>query len=770
MGSICGPGRYKTNRANFYISDEDYLGKDLIFTYKGLNSSTPLEKLLLSNKKILNINNSTSFLDPNRYYKKQVPPASSEPFEDKEFPPNQNSLLYITESDKENVTDEEIDGLKQLHWEKARTLFRTNNYVLYDTIDVDDVKQGSLGNCYFLSVLSTLASSPELYDKVFIDKEKTDNNCYRVRLLIKGIPKIVVVDDFFPADIKNGFAFAMSGRRELWVQILEKAWAKINKSYARTIAGLPSEAFSVLNEAPCVTYFHKRYTPSQLWAKLKREKAKGYYLATNTTAMTPEDEKKLGLVSGHAYSITNLYEFELPNNAPNSAHKNQPKEKQYLRLIQLRNPWSYYEWLGNFHDKSDKWNIIPNLRQKVGLINKDDGLFFMDFNDFLQYYPYTYVLNYKKNYSYNFKKVHQESSYHMSVAKIEINQEMQVKIGVHLKQERFYSKVPNYRLQAARIIIAKYIPETKKHIFVGSEFGANDVLYAELEHKLDKGTYHIFTNIYWPYDTPITYTISTYSQYPLDILEANRDEISSNYLEDILIYYLDQNVKKNVLNNTIYYQFSDVDNNTGFFMFLLTNNSNNKYIFRGTFTYFGAEMINTEYIQLREYEPKQNKLKIDYLKDTIECPLMPNERKLILWRKTKNPYECKISFIQKKLFQYKEGVFNIKNMSLYESIRNVYHELKINKINEDIEYTEVELNDKICLVFRNVTKTKKNYLIEMEFELTNLVVDEEMSDNFYFLILNCEQCSVIQLKKINPDEKFDFKFTYSYGIVSKSKN
>ena len=87
-----------------------------------------------------------------------------------------------------------------------------------------------------------------------------------------------------------------------------------------------------------------------------------------------EDEKKLVLVIGHAYSITNLYEFELPNNDPNPAHKNQTKEKQYLRLIQLRNPWSYYEWLGNFHDKSDKWNIIPNLRQKVGLINKDDGL------------------------------------------------------------------------------------------------------------------------------------------------------------------------------------------------------------------------------------------------------------------------------------------------------------------------------------------------------------------------------------------------------------
>ena len=298
-------------------------------------------------------------------------------------------------------------------WEKPAVLFRNSRYVLYDTIDIEDVQQGSLGNCYFLSVLSTLASSPDIYDKVFIDKEKTSNNCYRIRLIIRGIPKIVCVDDFFPADNKNMFAFAMSGRRELWVQVLEKVWAKINGSYARTIAGLPSEAFGVLSDAPCVTYNHRRYKTEQFWNILKKEKTKGFFIATNTLFMTPEKEKEIGLVSGHAYSVTNLYEFEIPQHEQN-------KPVQTLRLVQLRNPWSYYEWKGDFCDESEKWNLIKDLKQKVGLINKDDGVFFMDFNDFLKYFPYTYVLKYQKNYFYNYKKLQQQSSYHMSAAKIMI--------------------------------------------------------------------------------------------------------------------------------------------------------------------------------------------------------------------------------------------------------------------------------------------------------------------------------------------------------------
>ena len=760
MGSVCDRiEKYKPNESLYKMNDEDYKARDITINYTGLNSSFLLEDIYPQTKKYLNINGKTSFLSPSMYYNKQVPPTTSEPFTDELFPANSNSLLYLRQEDLENVTNDEIYMLKSLHWEKPAVLFRNSRYVLYDTIDIEDVQQGSLGNCYFLSVLSTLASSPDIYDKVFIDKEKTSNNCYRIRLIIRGIPKIVCVDDFFPADNKNMFAFAMSGRRELWVQVLEKVWAKINGSYARTIAGLPSEAFGVLSEAPCVTYNHRRYKTEQFWNILKKEKTKGFFIATNTLFMTPEKEKEIGLVSGHAYSVTNLYEFEIPQHEQN-------KPVQKLRLVQLRNPWSYYEWRGDFCDESEKWNLIKDLKQKVGLINKDDGVFFMDFNDFLKYFPYTYVLKYQKNYFYNYKKLQQQSSYHMSAAKIMLKTKMHIKIGLHLKQERLYSKVENYRLQAARILIAKYDPITRAYTYIGSDFGTNDVLYAETDFRLDEGEYHIFVNIHWPYNTPITYTLSTYSQYQVDILELIREDIPQNYLEQILIDYMNKHTKKETLSSDCITQFSDIDNNTGFYMYLITNNSDRKFIFRANFEYFGAEMIQSEFIKSRDFTKKQNSL-MEMTNDLIECPVNPKGKTLLIWRQIKNPYECRISMSKTKLFEYKEGVFDIKELGLYEKIRDVYSNLNTKKLAEDIEYTEVETEEFICVVFRNVTKNKINYMIEVEFsDLVGLSAGENTNT---VILLKCEQCKVIKLKKEGIENKYSFKFTYSYGEIKKKK-
>ena len=753
----------------FVVNDEDYIQRDKKHQFQGLNTSPGdfLEQLYPNVKKLLSINDSSAFQESNEYFHKQHPPESPDvAWEDKLFPPNKDSLLKLKPLDKENVTEEEINGLQQLHWEKAKTLFRTEYFSLYDTLDVEDVSQGALGNCYFLSVLAVLASNPDIYDKVFVDKAKTNNGVYRVRFLIRGIPKIICVDDFFPANEHKNFAFAMSGRRELWVQVLEKAWAKVNGSYASTIAGLPSEAFTCLNEAPCMTYFHWRYNVDSLWGILKREKSRGFYIATNTSGIKESEEKKLGLVSGHAYSVTNLFEFIIPavHENPNDPQSKVIRKAGLLRLIQLRNPWSYFEWKGRFNDDDEQWKIIPNLKEKVGFKNKDDGVFFMDFNDFVKYFPYTYVLKYHRSAFYKFKKIEQQSSSHMSCCKFFLRDKTEVTVGLHLKQPRFYSKVEDYQVQAARVILAKFSPETKEYSFISGEFGTNEVLYTETTFKLSPGEYHIFVNQHWPYNTPIRYTISTYSRIEIDILELSKEEVPSNYLEQILVDYLDKNVKRKTLSKFTKIQVSDNDNHLGFYMFLITNTKNEKYIFRSNFIHSGCEFLQSNFLKKREKYSK-GKSQFLYVNDVVECPILPNERKLLVWKLYRNQCNTKFSVEKKHLFEFKENVFDLKGMELSEKLIEIYPNIKKIQLETDIEYTETQSNNYVFVIFKNTRSDATTYFIEYAFNsLENLTCEEDNSEGV--IVITGEQSEIIKLKKNSPGERCNFEFTYSYGKVS----
>ena len=74
-----------------------------------------------------------------------------------------------------------------------------------------------------------------------------------------------------------------------------------------------------------------------------------------------EVESELGIISGHAYSLIDLYEFQ---------HKG-----ERLQLCKLRNPWGHKEWTGDWSDESDLWT--PELKEKLEVTVADDGIFYM---------------------------------------------------------------------------------------------------------------------------------------------------------------------------------------------------------------------------------------------------------------------------------------------------------------------------------------------------------------------------------------------------------
>lgn len=122
-------------------------------------------------------------------------------------------------------------------------------------IEPNDIKQGILGDCYFLSSCASIAENPERIKEIFISQNISPEGAYCVRIFERGERKEIIIDDIFPVDRKNEPVFTNGNGAELWVLILEKAWAKNYGNYAQIEAGLTREAMHDLTGAPCITLF-----------------------------------------------------------------------------------------------------------------------------------------------------------------------------------------------------------------------------------------------------------------------------------------------------------------------------------------------------------------------------------------------------------------------------------------------------------------------------------------------------------------------------------
>lgn len=90
--------------------------------------------------------------------------------------------------------------------------------------------------------MSALAEVPDRVMKLFITKEVNAAKYFSVKLLYKGKWMRVDVDQYMPFKLNGnnpGFA-CTSNNGEMWASILEKAWAKLFKSYRRISGGLAS--------------------------------------------------------------------------------------------------------------------------------------------------------------------------------------------------------------------------------------------------------------------------------------------------------------------------------------------------------------------------------------------------------------------------------------------------------------------------------------------------------------------------------------------------
>ena len=342
----------------------------------------------------------------------------------------------------------------------------------------EDVIQGELGDCYFLSTLSALAENPKNITNIVNNTKVSDGN-FEATIYIHGEPVKVVIDDSFP--VANATKIAFAGINEktgnIWPMILEKIWAKCNKSYEDIIPGNSSDAFEFLTPAPFDHYFHTQEISNSLFKIIQEASDKNQIILadiTETKNTNLDTLSKMGLITNHSYSIIGTAVLKKPNG-------------NEIQLIKMKNIWGTNEWIGDWSDKSLKWT--QEFKKAVGLQEKEDGVFWMSYDDYLQFYTTTHIAQIHSDYNYNVIKMKNKEA--QNICKINIEKKGSGYFMLNLKNTRIYHnlKNPNYSNPYCSVFVIKKIDENNYEL-IGSDSGKKDRFYIPCEN-MEKGVYYI---------------------------------------------------------------------------------------------------------------------------------------------------------------------------------------------------------------------------------------------------------------------------------------
>src|SRR3990167_2213959 len=300
--------------------------------------------------------------------------------------------------------------------------------LIVDGAKSTDVNQGLIGDCWLISAMSIVAIDDSLITGKFqpnlknLDAPVSDSEAagmisgifppvfaqyrkygmYVARFFKNFAWRYIIIDDLIPCQKGAGYEvlFASStSANELWVPLLEKAYAKLHGRYQSLISGdiadalvdftgYVAEKLVIKNNGAFNTKVLK--SPDNLWDKIIKTIQSGGLLGCSIVGSGIEHAVTMngmdtGLVAGHAYSLQAAVTIKDSNTGKD------------VRILQIRNPWGAKnpkEWTGAWSDNSDEmlanWEAINAeltrlFKNEAELFNpdmKEDGNFYMSFEDF----------------------------------------------------------------------------------------------------------------------------------------------------------------------------------------------------------------------------------------------------------------------------------------------------------------------------------------------------------------------------------------------------
>ena len=553
-------------------------------------------------------------LTKEEYYEYQ---KQNKKYTDELYPPNDFSIYSQTLKgefrDKRagQISKDALDSLLTkdskkftIEWERIsdRPYF---NKIYNEKISHEQIEQGSLGDCYLISLIASISHFPDLIigkkdvdtPHILYNYDYGDIGYYELMFFIDGEYKIVIIDDYIPFVKEKGITiFANSSENYFWVNLVEKAYSKICGGYTsmdlismnqnknkeiydhfQVFTGFKFEKFNFYDEKDGQFILNKSKTDNILKIiedNLHEKKRKKFN--TMITTGTPDEKKGLYLEENyipyqHSFSILDFKKIKIN------------KGKNEIKLLLLNNPWGrniYNEGIGSYCLENLDENVM-NLKPYIEYnLNSEDGCFWIDYDSFLKNYISITVCKIPCNYNCINYSLNSKENFELPlIYKLKIDKKTNIWFNVNMSISEEIRK-GNDIIYLMRFLIISKIDEKGKIIKIYNEIVGLDDL--QVNYDLDEGNYLIWLYIpkrYFPGSDKLDAHFMISSEHKLKIGFIDYD-IDFKYIKSLSEYKFEQNnqEKLKAKEDKMVKCIVDCKSVDGILIVYLENNTNDKKI------------------------------------------------------------------------------------------------------------------------------------------------------------------------------------------------
>lgn len=432
-------------------------------------------------------------------------------FYDVKFDPKKKSTLFGLGKCTDDYGAKKLKFLKTLKWRRISYVY-PDLQVIKNGISNQDIYQGSIGDCYLLSSISSVCEYPERIERILLQRKRSPKGAYCVALCITGEFREYYIDDMIPVKKNKVVAFCNNKDGEIWAMLIEKAYAKAFGGYWNIgDGGVSSQSLFDLTGAPSeIVRWESEKQKDELFDQIYDADRKRYIMNCGSKGKG-EVKSEMGIISGHAYTLVGAY-----------------KLKNGDRLFKLRNPWGRGEWNGAYSDKSDVWT--EDLKRQLGWKDRNDGIFYMRVQDFVNEFRNISICHYREDYTLSsFPDFNKNGSY--SAYQFSISAKGEYYFGISQPDKHHFKVGHTYGFMS--IVIGRL--DGGRYEYIGGKGSPKrDTWFMA---KLQRGKYMAFVATNWDNDNTDEMCIWSYGPKPISIQRiqkrSNMDKVEDLFVEVI---------------------------------------------------------------------------------------------------------------------------------------------------------------------------------------------------------------------------------------------